>query len=406
MVYQEVFSEHTYSKYNIKLGQGDVVIDIGANIGLASIYLALHYPGIRLFSFEPIPEVYNLLSKNMELYGFDAMTFNCGISNVNGKVPFNYYPNSTVLSGSYGNLEEERGNVFSYLQKEAAHQGLGASVDQLEKIVEERVYSEEIQCEMIRLSDFITQSAITQIDLLKIDAEKAEFNVLEGINEDHWKMIKQVVMEVHNQNDRLREIEELLQAKGFKVIYEQDAVLIDTNIFNVYGIKETGNSKLLADKSWDSNMYWSINLFKKSIQDHLLKHLPDYMIPESLHVIHEMPLNKNGKIDKGRLLEIIKKESETNTELFEHAVNDIESMLMEIWQSVLKKDRISVHDSFFDLGGNSLVAVKVIKLINDAFPNKVEVADLFMYNNIKQLAKLIGNASENSNDPEFTGIEL
>jgi FkbM family methyltransferase len=56
---------HDYNLTNLNLGDGDLVIDIGAHVGVVSIYLALRYPGARVVAYEPVPANYERLCRNI-----------------------------------------------------------------------------------------------------------------------------------------------------------------------------------------------------------------------------------------------------------------------------------------------------------------------------------------------------
>ncbi|BAZ45716.1 methyltransferase FkbM family protein [Chondrocystis sp. NIES-4102] len=75
------------------------------------------------------------------------------------------------------------------------------------------------------LSQVIAEQSIERIYLLKIDVAKAELDVIEGIKEEYWAKIQQIVMEVHNINNRLQKIIKLLKSQGFSQInYQEDSV--------------------------------------------------------------------------------------------------------------------------------------------------------------------------------------
>ncbi len=79
-VYKEIFVDKCYLKHGITLNDGDTIIDIGANIGLFTLFVNQFCKDPEVFSFEPSPVVYNLLKTNSELYGSNVKTFNFGVS--------------------------------------------------------------------------------------------------------------------------------------------------------------------------------------------------------------------------------------------------------------------------------------------------------------------------------------
>jgi len=120
------------------------------------------------------------------------------------------------------------------------------------------------------------------------------------------------------------------------------------------------------------------------IRTYLAAKLPEYMVPAVFVMLDEMPVTSNGKVDRKRLPEPERAESTA-----EHVPpqNETETMLAEIWKSLLPVDQFGVRDNFFDLGGNSLLLVQMHAKIDNWLPGKVKVVDLFAAPTIAQLAE-------------------
>ncbi len=85
--------------------------------------------------------------------------------------------------------------------------------------------------------------------------------------------------------------------------------------------------------------------------------LPHYMVPATLMRLEQLHLTPNGKIDRKSLPEPLR---EASTEVSVAPRTETEKILAEIWQQVLKVDRVSVSDNFFDLGGDSILSIHVV----------------------------------------------
>jgi amino acid adenylation domain-containing protein/non-ribosomal peptide synthase protein (TIGR01720 family) len=84
--------------------------------------------------------------------------------------------------------------------------------------------------------------------------------------------------------------------------------------------------------------------------------LPDYMVPAVFHPMEHFPLTANGKIDRNALPEPI----ETNEQDYTAAETEQEAILIAIWEEVLGKSPIGIHDNFFQLGGDSILSIQVV----------------------------------------------
>ncbi|WP_147203649.1 non-ribosomal peptide synthetase, partial [Segetibacter aerophilus] len=130
---------------------------------------------------------------------------------------------------------------------------------------------------------------------------------------------------------------------------------------------------------------------KEQVKNLLSEKLPEYMVPSLLIELEDLPLTSNGKIDKKALPEA--GEPEEQTDQFIAPASDIELKLAEVWQDLLEVEDIGVHDDFFKLGGDSLLAIRVISAIRKKLGVEVDINLIFEYPTIAQLAKNIQGGS-------------
>jgi amino acid adenylation domain-containing protein len=119
------------------------------------------------------------------------------------------------------------------------------------------------------------------------------------------------------------------------------------------------------------------------LRGYLRERLPDYMVPSVFHVMREMPLLPNGKIDRSAL-----NEPESST-IFQAPSTKMEETLAGIWAEVLRRERIGVLDDFYELGGDSLSATQIASRLHKLLSRRVEVKTLLTYTTIRGLAKRI-----------------
>ncbi len=106
-LYDEIFEKQTYLKQGVTLRAGDVVIDVGANIGMFSLFVAEQCSSARIFAIEPSPVAFDVLQKNLALYAPEATVLQCGLADSDREAEFVFYPRSSVFSGFYADELED-----------------------------------------------------------------------------------------------------------------------------------------------------------------------------------------------------------------------------------------------------------------------------------------------------------
>jgi amino acid adenylation domain-containing protein len=142
-----------------------------------------------------------------------------------------------------------------------------------------------------------------------------------------------------------------------------------------------------------------VQLPDEELRAHLLRTLPDHMVPAVFVSLPAIPLNPNGKVDRRALARI----DVTPGVGKAHAAprNETEERLVAIWALVLNRapETIGVHDSFFDLGGHSLVATQLVAKIRSQLDIDVPLKALFERTSVAQLAELIAAAKKSEVPP-------
>ncbi|HXT39726.1 MAG TPA: amino acid adenylation domain-containing protein [Candidatus Angelobacter sp.] len=132
-----------------------------------------------------------------------------------------------------------------------------------------------------------------------------------------------------------------------------------------------------------------INL--SELRDFLKKKLPDYMVPSSFVPLDKMPLTPNGKVDRAALPlpNLTRQDSGKN---YTAPRTTTEETLVAIWKSVLGLDKVGVDDSFFDLGGHSLLVTQVLTRVREAFQVELPMRRFFETPTIAELADAVEDA--------------
>jgi acyl carrier protein len=182
-------------------------------------------------------------------------------------------------------------------------------------------------------------------------------------------------------------VDEQVKVRGYRVeLGEIEAVIGEQagvrEAVVVQRDDEAGGKRLVAYVVSDGE-------FKSSeMREQLQIRLPEYMVPAVFVRLEEMPLTRNGKVDRKAL----PAPDESRPEIEEEYVaprNETETVLAAIWSEVLGVDQVGVHDNFFELGGHSLLATQVISRVRDTFRVELLLRNLFDATTVAQLALVI-----------------
>ncbi|HWM91854.1 MAG TPA: amino acid adenylation domain-containing protein [Thermoanaerobaculia bacterium] len=378
-LWEEIFADRSYLRHGIGLRDGDCVFDVGANIGLFSLF-AGREAAVRIHAFEPIPPVFETLRVNAALHGLDVRLHDCGLAEQSGSAELTYYPHASLISGRFADAAEEREVVRGFLLGQDA----GLSERQIEELLDERLQAERHTCHLRTLSEVIAEEGIERIDLLKVDVEKSELEVLHGLREEDWPRVRQVVVEVHDIEGRLEQALDLLRKHGFEVAVEQDRMLTRTGLYNLYARREERpeSNARPRERAWTSP-----GQLIRDVKESLRERLPEHMIPSAFVLLEDFPLSPNGKVDRKALPA---PESVRHAAEREHVAprTPAEQALAAIWREILGVERIGAGDSFLDLGGHSLLATQVIARVRDGMGVELSLRDLFERPVLSELATL------------------
>ena len=169
--YQEIF---TQKLYHFKSGsKAPYILDCGSNIGLSILYFKRLYPQAKIIGFEPDPKLFQMLTSNLEQFGFNDVELHQKAI-LDSSKPVSFY----TQGGSSGQVVMDQ-----------------------ESISDRPV----IQVDSIQLNPFIA----SKVDFLKIDIEGAECSVLKSLK-DHLHYVERMFVEYHSFADSKQDLDELL----------------------------------------------------------------------------------------------------------------------------------------------------------------------------------------------------
>lgn len=227
-VYDEVFVRECYHGNGIEIRDGDTICDIGANVGLFSLWLGSFRKDLTIHLFEPVPQTFEAMQENIGMELSIENTFiatNAALGSGNGTAILMTCPRLTQWSSHDSWSPEHRDeNMLNTLH--AMDDSLWGWITKrlpacVKLFVARRIlnWHEKRRTEAVRQmtwSSYADKNGIGRVDLFKIDVEGSEVEVLKGIAERHWPGIKQLVIECHSFLLACR-VEKILKAHGYKV---------------------------------------------------------------------------------------------------------------------------------------------------------------------------------------------
>ena len=157
--------------FNIDFKEGDIVIDIGANVGMVSILLAKKFPFLKIYSFEPLKENYDNFIKNIEL---------------------NNIPKEVITAENKAVTKDGRSITMSI---NSANKGGSSTTDVIS--INSIMTKENSQVESITLEEIFNKYNINKLKLLKIDCEGSEYEILYNADTSLLKNIENLRGEFH-----------------------------------------------------------------------------------------------------------------------------------------------------------------------------------------------------------------
>ncbi|MEQ0565463.1 FkbM family methyltransferase [Amycolatopsis sp. NEAU-NG30] len=240
-----------YFANGVELPPGATVLDVGANVGVFSAAVYERLDGdVRIYAFEPLPPLHETLARNgRDFFGGRLTALPYGLAAAEDELDFSYFPAATIFSSSWrsaDNVEAERRRVTASIVEMIRRGGLGAAARRvpaplLRGLVGRKLrVMRQLETHRVRvrpLSAVLDEHGIDRIDLLKVDVEGAELDVLRGIEDRHWPLVRQAVVEVEGWQRHREEVQAVFAGRGFAVTAVQDPVQEAADIGMVFAVR-------------------------------------------------------------------------------------------------------------------------------------------------------------------------
>lgn len=213
---------------------------------------------------------------------------------------------------------------------------------------------------------------------------EGRFMLIECGKEDAMALVTSYVLEnqqqVWNKNifSPIEEWGKILVHNGFSI---EEAEVSETN-----GIEYIDASLKVNDvKTW-----------KVEMDDIMNRNLPNYMIPEEFYYFIDFPLNENGKVDRNKVLSIIQQKQQSVN--IEATLTNEEQKLAKIWKSILGGCNVSKENSFFEMGGDSLLSTKLLVELKNQYNVEMSLTDIFENPYLDQMVLMLEKKTKENSE--------
>ncbi|MFF4349410.1 FkbM family methyltransferase [Streptomyces sp. NPDC001530] len=230
-LWEEIDGDSPYAAAVDGLTQDEMILDVGAHIGLASVFFAQRIPGVRILSFEPAGPMAECLERNLAKHVENGTPLKVAVGAEEGEREFFHYTFMSSKSTMYTDDVEEELNMEVFMANAGFDEGQKSMLRQYDRV------RERSTVEVTTLTRAFEQYDIKNVGLLKIDVERAELDVLEGLDEELWPRVRRLLVEVHDTEGRLGKIVGSLAARGYEVRVTQAPAFSGGTIFMVFATR-------------------------------------------------------------------------------------------------------------------------------------------------------------------------
>lgn len=184
---------------------------------------------------------------------------------------------------------------------------------------------------------------------------------------------------------------DIINEQPFNEVRPADFHNNDCEVLYINGEKRTECSNFITFTI--ANLKENKSTFEK-LKSYLSHEIPSYMIPANFYKVDDIPLNKNGKVDRKKLKNKLKNKNKKEKLEINYNVkpkNELELTILKIWKDIFNNENIGVDNNYFSIGGDSLIATSIIGKIRNKLGIKLSIRDIFENPTVNKLAIFINN---------------
>ncbi|MER6911879.1 FkbM family methyltransferase [Streptomyces sp. NPDC000594] len=247
-LYEEIFRERVYAPAGLRLPPRPVIFDVGANIGVCSLFLTRNHPEATVYAFEPSPDAFTALAANVAALQLPVVALPWAMGGTGGSATMTVYPGATVYSGLHADDAGDHAAISAAIDTAvstdtavptgtAVSAGSGAAAQVAGELAGDRMRgARTARVTVIGLGEALDRIGGADVDLLKLDAEGAEADILGSLDPTRWPRIRNIVMEVHREAD-VAGLVALLTGAGYHCAVETVSALRGTGYHNVLAVR-------------------------------------------------------------------------------------------------------------------------------------------------------------------------
>jgi len=376
-----------------------VIASVGLSFAIAEVAVE------ALGRAKPNPAAFACLQANASAWGATVTCLPVGVSNEDKTAELTFFEGMSLLSGFHADAATEHDVVKQYVLNQQGGEEESALPPDLDEVIDDRLRASAVTAQLRTLSSVIAEHRLERIDLLKINVEKSELEVLQGLAPTDWPKIRQMVIEV-DLRESVDPIVALLEGHGFEVLVEQDPLLRDTALCYVYAIRPPAlprDTRLIREQAQTAGPI-SLPpdgevLTPAALRRFLRSRLPRYMVPTAFVLLDKLPLTPNGKVDRQALPAPSSEGTSSGgapVAPVTRPLTETETAVAAIWKELLQVQSVGVDDDFFELGGHSLLAIKAVSRIRDVFGAELQTRTLFEHSTLGALSKVLADVKDSS----------
>ena len=389
-LYREIFTDGFYFRGDTALPPGAVVVDVGANIGMFTLRVAQWSPGARIVAVEPVTELAEAVRINADLHEAAVTVVCAALGSSESEAEFTFYPHNSVMSGRFADSADDVAVLKGYLLTDRDAAG-GAPLDgaQLDRLSSDRMVPEQRRVPVTTLAKVASDCGLEHIDLLKIDVEKSELEVLEGVGDALWPRVDRVVVEVYDIDGRLAAVVDLLRAQGFTVESDQDPRLALTPLYVVYAHRPSAlDVPVEPVPTVMSTNGPTLRELEQELRELITQALPSAELPAYFTLVTELTLA----------------DDQTEATPLPAPTTRRTAVLGDAWAALFGREAVEVEADFFDLGGTSLTALRLLDLVEEQLGEGALTPEMiFTASTFGELSAAIEAGGADHRDKELPG---